>query len=475
MKIVNAYLEQKRIKTATVLWLLAGVILGLAGMQWIFDLSAREMWMLGLIGFYLLLTVQAGWFLYWITYAWNDPEEIDSRKSPSEFVDPKLSFTALLPARHEEAVIGDTIRAIAGIRYPEEMKELLVLIRADDVGTIRAAEEAISELHSDIWNTGDTEYGDVIRIGVPNVRVVVVDDLPVNKPNQLNWGLREATKDVVVIFDAEDQPHTDIYNIANTVMLREGADVLQSGVQLMNYQSRWFSALNVLEYYFWFKSAMHYFAKKGVVLLGGNTVFFKRKWLNVVNGWDEQCLTEDGDIGIRMSLLGAKIAVVYDEQHTTQEETPPTVAAFVKQRTRWNQGFLQILAKGDWLKFGSWQKSFLAGYLLILPILVMVLIMMAPVAAWLAIWMQMPMGVTMVSFVPLGMLAIYLIVAMVGIAQFASDYQLGRPWKSIALLSLVFIPYMGLLAMGAVRAIWRYGVGNLSWEKTEHVNAHRMQ
>ena len=82
---------------------------------------------------------------------------------------------------------------------------------------------------------------------------------------------------MVTIFDAEDEPHPDILNVVNTVMPREGAPVVQCGVQLMNYADRWFSALNVLEYFFWFKSRMHYHAAVGMVPLGGNTVFVRAR------------------------------------------------------------------------------------------------------------------------------------------------------------------------------------------------------
>ena len=52
--------------------------------------------------------------------------------------------------------------------------------------------------------------------------------------------------------------------------------MVQCGVQLMNFESHWFSALNVLEYFFWFKSRLHYHARCGAITLGGNTVFFER-------------------------------------------------------------------------------------------------------------------------------------------------------------------------------------------------------
>ena len=47
-------------------------------------------------------------------------------------------------------------------------------------------------------------------------------------------------------------------------MLDEGVEVVQCGVQLMNYESNWYSMLNVLEYFFWFKSRLHYHARLGM-------------------------------------------------------------------------------------------------------------------------------------------------------------------------------------------------------------------
>ena len=125
---------------------------------------------------------------------------------------------------------------------------------------------------------------------------------------------------MVTIFDAEDDIHPEIFNVINTVLLNEEVSVVQGGVQLMNYQSKWYSVLNVLEYFFWFKSRLHYHARLGMTPLGGNTVFFTRDVLQRVGGWDEQDLTEDADIGIRISLLGEQMRVIYDDRYVTREE-----------------------------------------------------------------------------------------------------------------------------------------------------------
>jgi cellulose synthase/poly-beta-1,6-N-acetylglucosamine synthase-like glycosyltransferase/putative flippase GtrA len=410
--------------------------------------------------FSLLLTVQGLVAIFLMLYAWEDPDRAESYRSPQTWAPPTYSFTALLPARHEENVIAQTIRAISRLNYPEHLKETIVICRNDDIGTITAARRAISE------------------IGTGNIRVITFDGYPINKPHGLNIGLAEAQGNVVAVFDAEDEPHTDIYQIANTVMLRNNSDVLQSGVQLMNHDSTWFSLFNVLEYFFWFKSTLHFFARRGFTPLGGNTVFFKREWLEHINGWDEGCLTEDADIGIRLAVAGAKTSIVYDERHVTQEETPSTVWGFIKQRTRWNQGFIQIFAKGDWLKLPGEKRRWailLSIYLFTWPIVQGLLFLYVPFAIWIALTVKLPLLVALISNLPLIVLLFFLVVYNVGIYEFTHvykrHYSLWTPLQSV----LFFIPFQLLLGFAAFRAVARNLQNNFGWEKTAHSNAHRLE
>src|SRR6266545_4697104 len=289
----------------------------------------------------VLLGAQSAYSTALMLYAWEDEEKRVRNRVPTTFAPPQRSFTILLPARHEEAVIQDTIQRVVDLHYPRELVQVLVVIEAGDSGTIDKVNEKLAALH---------------REGVNHVRLITFADPPINKPHGLNVGLRESTGDVVTIFDAEDEPHHDILQVVNTVMTEESAPVVQCGVQLMNYADRWFSALNVLEYFFWFKSRMHYHAAVGMVPLGGNTVFIRRDLLEQMHGWDQECLTEDADIGIQLSAARVPIRVLYDDDYVTREETPPSVSQFIKQRTRWNQGFLQVLGKRAWMRLPTWPQ-----------------------------------------------------------------------------------------------------------------------
>lgn len=389
-------------------------------------------------------------------YAWENPRRASARRSPETFLEPKYTFTALVPARNEEAVISDTIRAIDRIDYPEQLKEAIILCREDDTATIKRVEQELA------------------RIGKHNIRLMVFGGYPVNKPKSLNIGLSQSQGDFVAIFDAEDEPHSDIYSIVNTVALKNNSDVVQSGVQLVNYKTKWFSALNCLEYFFWFKSGLLFFSEIfKAAPLGGNTVFFKRELLQSVNGWDVNCLTEDADVGVRLSRLGAKISVVYDEEHSTREETPHNIGAFVKQRTRWNQGFIQVFLKGEWLKMpGFWQKIIIA-YILLSPVVQGILLLYLPVAIYLAVTSKISVVVSMVSFIPLAMLALQFLINLVGFREFLKMYHFKFSPIRILLLFVTFIPYQMVLLFSALRAVWRLTFQVNSWEKTLHFNNHR--
>ena len=405
----------------------------------------------------VLLVPQGTFTLFWMLYAWNDPNKAAQGESPRDYLAPYYAFTALVPARHEEKVIKDTIYAINAIDYPSHLKEILVPVRdEDDEGTITKVKEAIAEL------------------GDANIRLITFKDGPKNKPNGLNHGLRVATKDVVCIFDAEDEPHPAIYDIVNTVMLRDDADVVQSGVQLMNIDSTWFSALNCLEYFFWFKSGLRFFTDLlHVTPLGGNTVFFKRTWLNRIGGWDDRLLTEDADIGIRMVLQGAKLRIVYDAQHVTQEETPATVEQFIKQRTRWSQGFFEILFKFGWWRLAQLRQRLGAMFILMNPFFQASMIFYLPLGLYILLTQQVSVALAVLSYIPLAMLLIQLLVNLAGIKAFAAAYNKSLPRLFALKMVAGYYPYQLMLAVASFRAVYRYVKGHHSWEKTTHSNLHR--
>lgn len=409
--------------------------------------------------FSIIVAIQAGYTVYLMLYTWDQPEAFDAAAAPATFEAPTLSFSVLLPARHEEEVIQATIGRVAHANYPPELLEIIVICEAGDTGTIERAQQKI----------------DALRVhGTTRARVVTFNDQPINKPHGLNVGFSRSSGDVVTIFDAEDEVHPDIFNVVNTVMLRDDVRAVQCGVQLMDYDSSWYSTLNVLEYYFWFKSRLHFHASAGMIPLGGNTVFFRRALMQQLGGWDEHNLTEDADIGIRLSALGERVRVVYDDAYVTKEETPPTLGHFVRQRTRWSQGFLQTLLKGEWRKLATWYQQLLAVYTLAFPMFQAALALYLPVSVWMMITVRTSVVAAMLLLVPSYFLLAHYIISVVGLYEFAQAHRLALPMIAPVRMAAVYLPYQWVLAYAALRAMVRQLRGVTNWEKTRHVGAHRV-
>jgi cellulose synthase/poly-beta-1,6-N-acetylglucosamine synthase-like glycosyltransferase len=186
-------------------------------------------------------------------------------------------------------------------------------------------------------------------------------------------------------------------------------------------------------------------------------------------------LTEDADIGIRISCLGEPMRVVYDDRYVTREETPPTLAQFIKQRTRWNQGFLQTLLKGDWKRLPTHGQRLLALYTLAFPgaqallgvYVLGALVMMATV--------KVPTLLAMLLNLPFYLLIAHFCLAVIGLYEFTHAHGLKPSWKTPLLMAVCYLPYQWVLAYASLRASLRHVRGINNWEKTQHVGAHRQE
>jgi cellulose synthase/poly-beta-1,6-N-acetylglucosamine synthase-like glycosyltransferase len=398
-----------------------------------------------------------GLFTLWLMLsAWDRPERLRSTAGPRQFRKPELSFTVLIPARDEELVIGETIARVAACNYPRELLDIIVICQRDDPRTMGAVQAQLD------------------LIGHDRARLVIYDEAPFNKPHALNVGFASGSGEVVTVFDAEDDVHREIFNVMNTVMLGGRAGVVQGGVQLMNFKEHWFSAFNCVEYFFYFRSRLHFNASIGMVPLGGNTVSIRRELVERVGGWDESCLTEDADIGVRLSALGEPIRVVYDSRWVTREETAHSRRALVKQRTRWAQGFLQIFGKGDWRRLQGRRRRALAAATFGQPILDGLLISFVPLIPFVLIYLKLPVLAAMITLTPLYVVGLQMLAGTVGLIEFGRLYGERVPVSLLARMPFTYLACQWLIGYSAARAIVRLLRGRTDWEKTEHTGAHRL-
>ena len=402
------------------------------------------------VGVSFLLTAIALTTLVWMVNAWRTPAALVESGLSGAAVASVHSFSLIVPARHEEVVLEATLTRLMTTDHPEF--EVLVVVGDDDPGT-REVAERVANRHPD------------------RLRVVVDSSEPKNKPKALNAALPYCSGAVTGVFDAEDVVHPALLERVDHCFQKTGADVVQAGVQLMNFRSSWLTVRNVLEYYFWFRSRLHLHARQGFIPLGGNTVFIRTEVLRSVSGWDPDCLAEDCELGVRLSALGARTAVFYEPELVTREECPPTLGAFARQRTRWNQGYLQTLSNGYWRRLPFRQRA-LGVYTLAMPYLMAVVWLTIPVAIATALIVKAPVPITLISFMPALPLVSMLAVEVAGLSDFCRTYGERASARDYGRLVLGVLLYQAVLAFAAARAVVRELRGDRAWEKTAHAGLH---
>lgn len=363
----------------------------------------------------------------------------------------RLGISVLLPCRDEsyEVMAATVGRLLAQdhLRF-----EVIICVGDDDPATVASARRLAGE---------DRRLG------------VVVDTSPVkSKPRQLNAGLRQARYDVVGVIDAETLTAPSLLSRVDATFFTEGADAVQGAVHLINHRSRWFTLRQCLEYRIWFRSRLFAHAGAGFAPLGGNTVFVRRSVLEEVGGWDGDCLAEDADLGVRLSVAGRRIVCAYDAELTSVEEAPTTLAAFVRQRTRWSLGFLQVIRKRDWARLPTRTRRIGALWVLAQQQLMAVLLALLPFTIATAVFGGLPVAVALFSVVPL------LSVLLMGAFELLILRDFGREMRLPVgprdyLVCVVSAPaYQVLLAWSSLRSMAKLAAGDLRWEKTPHTGAH---
>lgn len=400
----------------------------------------------------LVLFVLSTSTLFLATYAWWNPQIRDTTHFSPVRVGRAHSFSLIMPCRNEsEEVVRATLDRLLAQTHPDV--EVIISVGHDDGATIAVAELLASENPA------------TVRVSIDYAEIK-------NKPTQLNTALLMARNDIVGIFDAESIAAPELLDRIDDAFQERNADVVQGAVQLINYRDSWYSLRNCLEYFIWFRSRLHAHARRGFIPLGGNTVFVKRELLVAVGGWDPDCLAEDCDLGVRLSTLKKRIVVAYSPDLVTREETPGSLAAVVRQRTRWSLGFMQVYAKGDWRKLQFGRERFNAWWTLTQQQFMAFAGVCVPISILIAIFGDFSLAVTLITFIPLIPTLAMIALEVCMLREFGRDH--GYPVSVYDYVRLVAgAPlYQIVLAFAAVRAVVKFIRKDFAWEKTAHTGSH---
>jgi cellulose synthase/poly-beta-1,6-N-acetylglucosamine synthase-like glycosyltransferase len=363
------------------------------------------------------------------------------------------TYTVLVPMYKESASLPHLAESLRNFDYPLSKLDIKIILEEDDDETIQTAKglglEGIFEI------------------------IKVPDSLPKTKPKACNYALNFARGELVTIFDGEDAPEAD--QLKKVVLAFKKAPsntaVIQARLNYFNVTENWLTRMFTLEYSLWFDFYLPALDQLKIPIpLGGTSNHFKIKVLRELQGWDPYNVTEDADLGVRLTQKEYRVGVV---NSTTYEEANKDLHNWIRQRSRWIKGYMQTYLVHMRKPFhfyktlghvGFWGFQFFIGgtilSVLLMPILMLIFI------SWLITQTAM-----FDQVYPAALLYINLINLLIGngfmihlflLSGFKRHYYKVMPWA-------VTVPfYWMLMSWAAYKGLWQLIFNPFYWEKTHH-------
>ncbi len=375
------------------------------------------------------------------------------RREPLE--DHQLPVYTIVIALYKEArIVRQLVARLDRIDYPRAKLDIKLVLEEDDDETRRAiAALALAPIYEII---------------------IVPPGDPRTKPRALNVALPLARGELLAVFDAEDEPDPQQIRLAAELFAGASARLacLQARLAIDNVRDRWLTRLFAIEYASLFNLQNIGLADLGLPIpVSGSSNHFRTGVLREIGGWDAWNVTEDADIGLRLTRFGYFVGVL---ESTTHEEAPVSLAGWFGQRRRWFKGWLQTLVTISRSPFSLVAEvgpmrsvviillffGLLLGPLFWIPASAIVVASFAVQGSW-----------TPTDFYSLCLDTLWASVSLVGIISLFWHALIGM--KRQRLLSLwpvlpLLLPYYCLHSIAAWMAVYDLFARPFHWHKTEH-------
>jgi len=233
--------------------------------------------------------------------------------------------TVLVPAHNEERVIGNTVDAIMRSIYPKDKLEVIVI---NDSSTDRTGE---------VLKEKAKRY--------PNLKILEIKP-PLGakgKANALNQGLKLASGEFIVVYDADNTPERRaIINLVRYIINDPNLGAVVGKFRTRNRDRSIltrFINIETLSFQWLVQASRNYLW--GLATIPGTNFIIRRELLENIGGWEINSLTEDTELTIRIYQSGYR--TLWIPHAVTWEQEPEKLGIWFKQRTRWARGNLAVI------------------------------------------------------------------------------------------------------------------------------------
>jgi cellulose synthase/poly-beta-1,6-N-acetylglucosamine synthase-like glycosyltransferase len=358
------------------------------------------------------------------------------------------SCTILIPAHNEEVVIANTIEAMLKLQYPKDKLKIMVI---NDGSKDRTKE--------------------IIEGYAANDSRVVLYDVPLGqggkgKSRALNLGVKQVTSEVIAIYDADNTPDPMAlhYLVASLVSNKELGGVIGKFRTVNKNRNLLTRFINIETLSFQSMLQAGRWQLHNIATLPG-TNFVMWKWLiDELEGWDEEALTEDSELSIRIYELGYKIKFV--PYAITYEQEPEKWKVWIKQRVRWVRGNNYVLAKfiKEIPNFKNKRLRFDLLYTLALYYVFFVAILVSDILFFLSLF-----GIISIPLPgPYSVVWIVAIVLFMFEILLAVSFDKEDNWRNLGLILIMYFTYCQLWIFVMIRAFYLENIKKATheWDKT---------
>lgn len=197
-----------------------------------------------------------------------------------------------------------------------------------------------------LWVIDDNSDDDMplvlSRLKVEFPRLKVLTRAPGSRPGKsaaLNDALPLTKGEVIAVFDADAFVQPDFFHKILPVLAEEGVGAVQAQKRFFEHQSGWLVECQASEY------AMDTYFQMGRDLIGGtvelrgNGQLIKREALIDVGGWNNNSITDDLDLSMR--LLVSRWDIRFCPFAPVFEEAVMSIKGLLRQRRRWAEGSIR--------------------------------------------------------------------------------------------------------------------------------------
>ncbi|QKQ99958.1 glycosyltransferase [Metallosphaera tengchongensis] len=245
------------------------------------------------------------------------------------------SFSLLVPSKNEEKVLGRLLERLVNQEYDRSKYEIIVIEDGSTDNTLGVC----------------NRYAEMYSL----IRCIHLDASPTinGKSRALNYGLKMSKGEIVGVFDADTVPRLDILSYVSQKFISEPElGGVQGRLIPINVRESIVARLASLEELF-SEYTITGRARLGLfVPLEGTCSFVRKDLLEKVGGWNENVLTEDIDLSLRLTSMNYRIS--YSPYVIAWREVPTTFSSLIKQRLRWYRGNFEVSLKLSSIRF-SWK------------------------------------------------------------------------------------------------------------------------